>query len=214
MQPPKGLSAAQKQAAAVTWLRNSRTVHSIKELEKAFPSVASVNGMQLKDFVTSLQNENMITVEKIGSGNWYWNFASDEVRKREAALEDLNKKKQDCEKAIEASKAELGKIARTEEEKAEHQQLMAELESEKAEVAELDAELDGFRDGDPAELERKRKDANDLKTAAECWTDNIYILESQLAERMGGDREALDNFKKSTYGDEYVEGEGLKEWIS
>ena len=51
--------------------------------------------MQVKDYLQALQDDNKIRVEKIGSGNWYWSFPSDEKRAKESALaraqEDYNK---------------------------------------------------------------------------------------------------------------------------
>jgi hypothetical protein len=43
--------------------------------------------MQVKDYLQALSDDNKIRVEKIGSGNWYWSFPSDERKSREAALE-------------------------------------------------------------------------------------------------------------------------------
>ncbi|KAI5284636.1 hypothetical protein KEM52_002811, partial [Ascosphaera acerosa] len=51
------------------------------------------------------------------------------------------------------------------------------------------------------------------KAEAERWTDNIYILEGYLARLAGGDREVLDCVKRECYGEEYVEGEGLRELV-
>ena len=41
----------------------------IKDLEKALPMIASINGMQVKDYLTAMTNENSIRMEKIGGGN-------------------------------------------------------------------------------------------------------------------------------------------------
>ena len=43
--------------------------------------------MQVKDYLQALADDNKIRVEKIGSGNWYWSFPSDEKKAKEAALE-------------------------------------------------------------------------------------------------------------------------------
>jgi hypothetical protein len=43
--------------------------------------------MHVKDYLQSLADDNKIRVEKIGSGNWYWSFPSDEKKTKEAALE-------------------------------------------------------------------------------------------------------------------------------
>jgi hypothetical protein len=43
--------------------------------------------MHVKDYLQLLADDNKIRVEKIGSGNWYWSFPSDEKKTKEAALE-------------------------------------------------------------------------------------------------------------------------------
>lgn len=82
-------------ATIQTWFHTTAVAHSIKDLEKTLPQVAAISGMQVKDYLQALQDDNKIRVEKIGSGNWYWSFPSDEKKAREAAMEraqeDLNK---------------------------------------------------------------------------------------------------------------------------
>ena len=79
------------------------------------------------------------------------------------------------------------------------------------EVGVLRKELEGYKDNDPGEVDRKRKEIVGFRAMAERWTDNIGILERMLLEMMGGDREGVDGVKREVYGDEYVEGEGLKD---
>lgn len=43
--------------------------------------------MHVKDYLQSLADDNKIRVEKIGSGNWYWSFPSDDKKAKDAALE-------------------------------------------------------------------------------------------------------------------------------
>jgi hypothetical protein len=43
--------------------------------------------MHVKDYLQALADDNKIRVEKIGSGNWYWSFLSDEKKAKDAALE-------------------------------------------------------------------------------------------------------------------------------
>jgi len=74
--------------------------HNIKDLEKAIPQVALIHAMQVKDYLQALSDENMIRVEKIGSGNWYWSFPSEAKRTKEAALE---KARNEYEKANETA---------------------------------------------------------------------------------------------------------------
>jgi hypothetical protein len=53
--------------------------------------------MQVKDYLQALSDDNKIRVEKIGSGNWYWSFPSDEKKAKEAMLE---KAQEESSKAI------------------------------------------------------------------------------------------------------------------
>ena len=71
----------------LAWFQKTAVAHSIKDLEKAIPSVASISGMQVKDYLQALSDESMIRVEKIGSGNWYWSFPSDARKSKETALD-------------------------------------------------------------------------------------------------------------------------------
>ncbi|KAF9890856.1 ph-response sensor protein [Aspergillus nanangensis] len=83
MPPKPKLSRSAKQALIVSHLRSTGTCHTLKELEKMLPSVASINGMQVKEYVQELLDENQMRCEKIGNGNWYWCFDGGERKQRE-----------------------------------------------------------------------------------------------------------------------------------
>ena len=87
LQAPKTQPNPQKAASILTWLHKTAQAHSIKDLEKTLPQVSSINGMQVKDYLQALSDDNKIRVEKIGSGNWYWSFPADEKKAKDAALE-------------------------------------------------------------------------------------------------------------------------------
>lgn len=168
--------------------------------------------MQVKDYLQALSDEGKIRVEKIGSGNWYWSFLSEERKSRENMLGKL---KEELAK-IEGSLGELEeKVKEASEKRGEDEESRGELVSARleldGEVGVLRKELEGYKDGDPGEVERKRKEIKTLQARAEVWTDNIGILEGYMMNLMGGDREKMDGMKRELYGDEYVEGEGLRE---
>lgn len=168
--------------------------------------------MQVKDYLQALSDEGKIRVEKIGSGNWYWSFLSEEKKSRDNVLGKL---KEELGK-VEGSLGELeekvreASVKRGDDEEERGELVSAKLDLD-GELEVLRKELEGYKDGDPAEVERRRKDTKALQARAEVWTDNIGILEGYMMELMGGDREKLDGMKRELYGDEYIEGEGLKE---
>jgi hypothetical protein len=60
-------------------------------------------------------------------------------------------------------------------------------------VQQLQAELAGFRE------------------QAVQWTDNTYVLEEYLRRLAGGNWDLVEAILRECYGDEYVNGEGLRE---
>ena len=87
LQAPKTQPNAQKAATILAWFHKTAQAHNIKDLEKTLPQVSGISGMQVKDYLQSLSDDGKIRVEKIGSGNWYWSFPSDEKKAKEMALE-------------------------------------------------------------------------------------------------------------------------------
>ena len=212
-QAPKTLPPAAKQALILTYLRNSNTVWTLKELEKVLPSVASINGMQVKEYIQALSDEGQIRVEKIGSGNWYWSFLSEEKRARDGVISTLSIVMEIATKGIDELKESVQIAGKGREgEDKERVELLRVYEAKTADVEMLKVELEGYKDGDPAEAARKQTEVERLKVKVARWTDNIYCLEEYLKEIAGGNREVLERVRMMYYGDEYVEGEGLREY--
>ncbi|KAL1852191.1 Meiotic nuclear division protein 1 [Paecilomyces lecythidis] len=217
--PPKGLSPAAKQQLIISHLRSTRTCHTLKDLEKMLPSVASINGMQVKEYIQSLTDEGQLRVEKIGSGNWYWIFPSEEKRDKErvrdALLKEVGKAAksvQELEEQMERVKKEREKDREADQEdpnrRGELEERLGELERELKKLKEREQMV--LKDG-AGSVKRMREDVRNWKEMASLWTDNIYILEAYLEKLAGGDREVVDAVKRECYEHEYVEGEGLRE---
>lgn len=187
------------------------------------PSVASISGIQVKEYVQALVDDNKIRMEKIGSMNWYWSFPSDERRKQENAMEKLAKDVERLRKTVRELESEVEKKAAAlqpngavddefrEKERAEREALMKQKLSLTEEVKKLKAQEDIQHASGVAGIERKKHDIQMNKQMTAMWTDNIYILEQYLMKLAGGDRDLVDKIKRECYGDEYVEGEGLRE---
>jgi hypothetical protein len=200
----------------------------LKDLEKMLPSVASINGMQVKDYIQALVDDNKIRLEKIGSVNWYWSFPSDERRERENIKEKLSKDLERIARGTNGMEIEIQeKIASmktgtdgeddhsdVEVEAAMRETLMKRKAELGLEVQKLKIEEEALLAGGGAAMERKMKDIDTWKELTSMWTDNIYILEQYLSKLAGGDRDLVDAVKRQCYGDDYVEGEGLRELLT
>ncbi|KAK0119168.1 hypothetical protein ONS95_008026 [Cadophora gregata] len=195
------------------------SVFTLKELEKTLSSVAAIHAMQVKDTLQAMQDENLIRVEKIGSGNWYWCFMSDAKKCKENILNKLKAEESTITTAIAETERQIEEEMAKREEDDEnlldgngmdrkelleaHVLLLKEMEA-------LDKELACYSDNDPAELQRKIVEAKQLKNSAIRWTDIIESLESHIGT-LTSDRNQTAELMLSACGDEYVFGEGLKE---
>ena len=176
--------------------------------------MSSVASIQVKDHVQALVDEGLVKVEKIGSGNWYWCFGNDERRARESTLKTLKGEQVRYDQSVQALQeevtrrdAELGSA----DEAKERVDLKAEVDKLSADVEKLREDVAGYADMDPGALDKKKVETTREKGRSERWTENCWALESWLKSSLGVDREGLDNLQRQCYGDEYADGEGLKE---
>lgn len=174
------------------------------------------------DYLQALSDENKIHVEKIGSGNWYWSFASEEKNSRVKALEEAQTAHDKAEIVVKElrAKVEDARAVRAEEEVngAAWGESRADLEASRtkleSEVKALQSTLKAYCDDDPVEMERKKRAIAGWRVEAEGYTDEIYSMEGWFGS-MGQDEEALKGMRRGMYGDEVDEEEGvLKELVS
>jgi DNA repair ATPase RecN len=196
----------------VTWIQKSGTAHTIKELEKALPAVASVSSMQIKDYVQGMLDEREIRVEKIGSGNWYWSFPGEETALREKALAnaraDHDKAAADLDEtkaAIEGAKRAKEALAEEEGDGESRQEMLERHAALKNEVAEMARELAKYADSDPVELETLTERAGTMRRKSEVYSDQIHSLADWIRDMAGVDRETLTSMKRKWYGDQFDE---------
>lgn len=199
-------------------IRQSGTAHTLKDLEKTLPSIASINSMQVKDYIQALLDDDEIKVEKIGSGNWYWCFPGEagakrlEAKQRAAAehqtvLAELEIVESRIANEEEARAEEKGEVAGKT--RKDHIALLKQLE---ADIAVLKLELASYSDNDPVEIEKQAALLLKLKEDAETYTDQILSMEDWVKTNGGTDKESFVHMMRTWYGDQYNEEEqGLHE---
>ncbi|CAD6448153.1 c1eb50ef-cf5b-4bc3-ae04-922b7225a921 [Sclerotinia trifoliorum] len=218
---PKNLPPAAKQAKILDWFRTSMGVYSFKELEKLLPSVGSINGMLVKEYIQALTDENLIRVEKIGSGNWYWSFTSDAKKSKENMINKLKEEENKLLASMKDAEQQIEKemMKRQEDDEmlldggSDRHTLMDVYETLVKENDTLDKELALYSDNDPTEVLRKVEETNKLRESTLRWTDNLESLESFLVS-LTGDRAQAREIMSRACGDDYVVGEGLKELVA
>ena len=172
--------------------------------------------MSVKEHIQALVDEGEVRVEKIGSGNWYWSFGSEEKKAREKGLNDLGEEHRGLgskvgilRKEIETRKGDLEEDDGGEGQ--EREKLLARSEELNKRVERLKGELGKYEDGDPKLLEERKAQARRARERAEVWTENCWVLEGYVRDQLGVDGEGLEGLRRDVYGEEYVEGEGLSE---
>lgn len=195
------------------------TAHSIKDLEKILPSVASINGMQVKDYIQALNDEGLIRVEKIGSGNWYWSFLSEEKKNKEGVLGRLENELKDWNEKVTSLDVDIVKETTLREEIEDEDNAREQLDRKTllvlqrqltAEVVKLETELIGYSDNDPTEVLKKKENLEEYREGAAKWTENIENLQDYLS-KIVAEKSLVSGLMEKVCGDEYVAGEGLRE---
>ncbi|EKV07792.1 GAJ protein, putative [Penicillium digitatum] len=212
------LTKSDKQDLILTHLRATGTCHTLKDLEKTLPSVASINGIQVKEYIQNLTDEGQLRVEKIGSGNWYWSFSSDEKHAREQQLGrvtmEVEKVRKSYADVVAALAAETTRRAEETDEEYDREFLTtkkAKLQVEIDRVRTTEAQLSGPLSLSNKGVKQVQEELAGFRQQALQWTDDIYILETYLRKLAGGDRQIIESILRDCYGDEYVDGEGLCE---
>ncbi|KAF2645668.1 meiotic nuclear division protein 1 [Massarina eburnea CBS 473.64] len=213
---PKIVANPAKQATILAWFHKTAVAHSIKDLEKALPQVAGINGMQVKDYLQSLSDDSKIRVEKIGSGNWYWSFPSDEKTAKDAALALAREEYGRANGIIADLQAKIDEAGAA---RGEDEDMLTQVGMDRKalvtthgdltkELEKLRQELAAYSEQDPVEVEKKRHETQQLQMKADKYTDQILGMEGWLKEHAGGDAESFSQMKHMLYGDEFDEEEG------
>jgi len=150
--PSKSLPPA-KLAQVLAHIHALNTTHTLKDLEKIIPPATGVSGMLVKDYLTALVDEGLLRVEKIGSGNWYWAFRSEETNTKRRILKNFLDEKDKLRSEISEVKRAIGEIGAEEGEG--NQELVKKVQELKAVKAGIVAEIRGYEEGNVDGLKRE-----------------------------------------------------------
>ncbi|KAG0045699.1 Meiotic nuclear division protein 1 [Gryganskiella cystojenkinii] len=205
----KGLSAADKRTKLLELLHESGTFHKLQELEKTAPklkgigkssskqdeAVDDVRGaiqQSVKDVLQSLVDDGLVTVEKIGTSNFYWSFPSAVQQAKNAKLMTLREELQRLESSNEELERKLQEASGGRENSDDRQELMAQLVAAESLDRRLHGELKQYADSDPNLLEAQKKFSGIAKDAANRWTENIFSFQSYCVDKFNLDRQEFN----------------------
>ncbi|KAL7271755.1 Meiotic nuclear division protein 1 [Rhizina undulata] len=198
--PPKTLPPQAKLDLILSYFHSSSTAHCIKDLEKTLPAVAGISSMIVKDMLSALVAENLIRVEKIGLGNWYWSFQSDEKVRSSSILAVLQQENKRLSASLQGMRAEVEREMAERRSDDRGREVLEALKeqvkmlTQKREL--LKTELMGYKENDPVEVERKRAEIRKMKAAVNSHIDNLYVLESYVRDVSFNDPATMDQCRK------------------
>ncbi|KAF9962028.1 hypothetical protein BGZ72_000095 [Mortierella alpina] len=142
----------------------------------------------VKDVLQSLVDDGLVTVEKIGTSNYYWSFPSAVQQSKQAKLESLREELQRLESANAELEATVKNASGGREDSDHRRELMAQLMEAEAMDTDLQKELKQYSDSDPTLLEAQKKYSEVAKEAVNRWTENIFTFQSYCVSNFNIDR--------------------------
>eukprot|EP01114_Cavostelium_apophysatum_P021450 TRINITY_DN7486_c0_g1_i2.p1 TRINITY_DN7486_c0_g1~~TRINITY_DN7486_c0_g1_i2.p1 ORF type:complete len:240 (-),score=47.53 TRINITY_DN7486_c0_g1_i2:40-657(-) len=193
MSKKRGLSADEKRIKLKEFFIETKDVFTLKQLETTAAKQKGIVAQSIPDVLKSLVDDNIVKSDKIGSGNYYWCFPSDESNAKNVRIQALTgeietlKRKRDqlLQDKTEATKGRDASEERTAK--------LAKLAALKTENAKFKKQLADLADNNPELMEAMKRDTKIAKDAANRWTDNIFSLKSHITNNFGVDGESFSN---------------------
>ncbi|EIE77841.1 hypothetical protein RO3G_02545 [Rhizopus delemar RA 99-880] len=172
----KGLSVDEKRKRIQKIFHETGEFYQLKDIEKLGPKRGVVT-QSVKDVLMSLVDDGLVTMDKIGTSNYFWSYPS-------AAIQSLINE----EERQKRLQNEISEAKETRQDTEERQKVLMELKEAKERNEELEKELSKYKENDPVLHEKKEKAAKIAKEAANRWTENIWEIESYCVNNYNMDR--------------------------
>ncbi|XP_056647628.1 meiotic nuclear division protein 1 homolog [Diorhabda sublineata] len=174
----KGVSAEEKRKRMLQLFYEKGEFFQLKELEKLAPKAKGIVANSVKDVIKQLVEDGLVDTDKIGTSIYYWAFPSKSLTTRKkqlekitAELEEVTEKLKIIDNTLEASKGK-------EEDEEKCKKVLEEINDKEIELRGLQQELKNYQDNDPEKFADLVKKTQELKDAANRWTDNIFAIQS------------------------------------
>ncbi|CAM9762536.1 unnamed protein product [Laminaria digitata] len=189
----KGLSLEEKRAKILNIYHGTKSIFSLKEIEKA-ASKQGVVSQTVKDVNQSLVDDGLVDMDKIGPSNFFWSFPSKAVVNRQNLVDSL---KRDIAKAEDTTAVNKRKIAGLVEERAdteERRQKLQRLQDNRQRLKQLESEYEILKENDPAELKKVTSAAEVCKDGVNRWTDNTWSIKGWMVKTRGMSGADVDKY--------------------
>ncbi|AFN83965.1 putative meiotic recombination protein [Encephalitozoon romaleae SJ-2008] len=176
------MKADQKKTILLEIIRGSRSFFKLQELEN-LGSKKGIVANTIKEILQQLVDDGLVTVEKVGTSNLYWSFASEGVQKKNLKFKELVEECKSMSEEILKKKKHLEneRISKnyTEERKELESKLnaLAKIEEEQKE------ELSKFEETDPTIYDKFVDDRKEIVDEYNKIIDNIFIIQDYVCNK-------------------------------
>ncbi|KAI8917562.1 meiotic nuclear division protein 1 [Powellomyces hirtus] len=185
MSKRKGISFEEKRTRLADFFYETKDFWLLKDIEKIASKQKGIVVQSIKEVLDSLVSDNIVTVEKIGTSNYYWSFPSTAVQNRKRRIAELGEELANVEAKRQELDSALAQRKNGREETEERIALMERLKEAEAINRNLLAELEMFKDSDPVLVAAKENAIVLAKNAVNRWTENIFALQSYCSQTFG-----------------------------
>eukprot|EP01100_Stratorugosa_tubuloviscum_P014609 TRINITY_DN7924_c0_g1_i1.p1 TRINITY_DN7924_c0_g1~~TRINITY_DN7924_c0_g1_i1.p1 ORF type:complete len:206 (-),score=103.68 TRINITY_DN7924_c0_g1_i1:10-627(-) len=205
MSKKRGLSVDEKRDRLVELFHETKDVFTLKQLENIAPKSKGIVLQTVKEILTSLVDDGIVCTDKIGTGNYFWLFPSQDLVKKKTRHDDLTKEVKSLRKKAEElqeTKESLSSGREDSKERAAKQARFLELENENDN---LSKQISSYNEMDPeafAEIQQQTKTALE---AANRWTDNIFNLRSFCVRKWSIESKLFDSNFQVPEDFDYIE---------
>uniref|UniRef100_A0A2H1V3H3 Meiotic nuclear division protein 1 homolog n=1 Tax=Spodoptera frugiperda TaxID=7108 RepID=A0A2H1V3H3_SPOFR len=192
MSKKRGLSAEEKKIRMLEIFHNSKDFFQLKELEKIAPKEKGITMQSVKEVVQNLVDDHLVDSEKIGTSIYFWSFPSKAKNAKKRKVQDLQNEVDECTKKLKKTEDLIASESVGRENCEDRTKILLELECLEKQEEKLKKELQKYRDSDPEYMAQLKKETQDLKTAANRWTENIYTLKSYIKNNFQMENDVID----------------------
>ncbi|XP_047522030.1 meiotic nuclear division protein 1 homolog [Pieris napi] len=192
MSKKRGLSAEEKKVRILEIFHNSKDFFQLKELEKIAPKQKGITMQSVKEVIQNLVDDHLVDSEKIGTSIYFWSFPSKAKNAKKRKFLNLQTELNETMKKLKKAEETITTESASRQQNPERDEILATLEAVMKKQNDLKKELQKYRDNDPEYIAQLKTETEDLKSAINRWTENIYILKSYIKNNFQMENEVID----------------------
>lgn len=184
MSKKRGLSLEEKREKLLElYTEKPNAVFQLKELEKRAAKEKKIVLQTVKDVNQALIDDGLVVCEKIGTCNYYWAFPSSTQQTKRAKVEKLNTKVSSLSETALQLKHENVQLKADRRASDARAEIAQHVETLMKEILEAEQNISTYTTRSSGHLEAARADWEVVKTAANAYTDALFVFFSWLRKQ-------------------------------